>query len=134
MKLRRAHGLFGMSALVAGTVLALVASSVPAQASALPLQGEATAFLNSTLIWNYGAAPAGANQHCTPSAAHPYPVILTEGTFASMYNSFGAISPDLANNGYCVYAFNYGQTLDPSMFNAMGDIPTSAGQLSSFVS
>src|SRR5580692_9636500 len=133
MKLRRAHGLLGMSALVAGTVLALVASSFPAQASALPLQGEASAFLNSTLIWNYGAAPAGANQHCTPSAAHPYPVILTEGTFASMYNSFGAISPDLANNGYCVYAFNYGQTLPFTGFYAMGDIAASAAQLSSEV-
>jgi triacylglycerol esterase/lipase EstA (alpha/beta hydrolase family) len=133
MKLRRAHGLFGMSALVAGTVLALVASSVPAQASALPLQGEATAFLNSTLIWNYGAAPAGANQHCTPSAAHPYPVILTEGTFASMYNSFGAISPDLVNNGYCVYAFNYGQTIPLTSFYAMGNIATSASELATEV-
>jgi triacylglycerol esterase/lipase EstA (alpha/beta hydrolase family) len=133
MKLRRAHGLLGMSALVAGTVLALVASSVPAQASALPLQGEASAFLNSTLIWNYGAAPAGANQHCTPSAAHPYPVILTEGTFASMYNSFGAISPDLANNGYCVYAFNYGQTIPLTGFYAMGNIATSASELATEV-
>ena len=50
-----------------------------------------------------------------------------------MYNSFGAIAPDLVNKGYCVYAFNYGQTIRPSMLNAMGDIPTSAGQLSSFV-
>ena len=122
-----------MSALVAGTVLALVASSVPAQASALPLQGEASAFLNSTLLWNYSAPPAGANQHCTPSAAHPYPVILTEGTFASMYNSWGAVSPDLVNNGYCVYAFNYGQTLPGTGFYAMGNIAASASQLSSEV-
>jgi triacylglycerol esterase/lipase EstA (alpha/beta hydrolase family) len=133
MKLRRAHGLLGMSALVAGTVLVLVASSVPAQASALPLQGEASAFLNSTLLWNYSAPPAGANQHCTPSAAHPYPVILTEGTFASMYNSWGAVSPDLVNNGYCVYAFNYGQTLPGTGFYAMGNIAASASQLSSEV-
>jgi hypothetical protein len=55
--------------------------------------------------------PGGANARCTPSAAHPYPVILTERTFASMYNSFGAISPDLVDNGYCVYAFNCGQTI-----------------------
>jgi triacylglycerol esterase/lipase EstA (alpha/beta hydrolase family) len=123
-----------MSALVAGTVLALVASSVPAQASALPLQGEASAFLNSTLIVNYNASPAGANRHCTPSAAHPYPVILTEGTFASMYNSFGAVSPDLVNNGYCVYAFNYGQTLPGTGFFAMGNIAASASQLSAEVS
>src|SRR5208282_4288109 len=106
---------------------------IPAQASTLPLQGEASAFLNSTLVWNYDAAPAGANQHCTPSAAHPYPVILTEGTFSSMYNSFGAISPDLVNNGYCVYAFNYGQTIPLSGFYAMGDIATSASELSAEV-
>ncbi len=134
MNIRRARGLIGLSAVVAGTVLTLVASSVPAQASTLPLQGEAAAFLNSTLIWNYGAAPAGANQHCTPSAAHPYPVILSEGTFASMYNSFGAISPDLVNNGYCVYAFNYGQTLPLTGFYAMGSIATSASELATEVS
>jgi triacylglycerol esterase/lipase EstA (alpha/beta hydrolase family) len=134
MKLRRAHGLVGVSALVAGTVFALVAGTVPAQASTLPLQGEASAFLKSTLPANYAAAPAGANQHCTPSAAHPYPVILTEGTFSSMYNSFGAISPDLVNNGYCVYAFNYGQTIPFSGFYAMGDIATSASELSAEVS
>ena len=41
----------------------------------------------------------------------PIPVVLVEGTFASMSNSFGAVSPDLVNNGYCVFAFNFGQTL-----------------------
>jgi triacylglycerol esterase/lipase EstA (alpha/beta hydrolase family) len=122
-----------MSALVAGTALALVASSVPAQAATLALQGEASAFANSALIWNYGAAPAGANARCTPSAAHPYPIILSEGTFGSMYNSFGAISPDLVNNGYCVYAFNYGQTLPLTGFYAMGNIASSAGQLATEV-
>jgi triacylglycerol esterase/lipase EstA (alpha/beta hydrolase family) len=133
MKLRRPGGLAGLATVIATTAIALVASSVPAQASTLPEQGEAQAFFNSTLIWNYTAAPAGANQACTPSAAHPYPVILTEGTFASMYNSFGAISPDLVNNGYCVYAFNYGQTIPLSGFYAMGNIASSAAQLSTEV-
>jgi triacylglycerol esterase/lipase EstA (alpha/beta hydrolase family) len=133
MKLRRHHALAWMSTVIAATSLALVASSLPAQAQDLPLQGEAQAFLNSTLIWNYSAAPAGANQACTPSAAHPYPVILTEGTFASMYNSFGAIAPDLVDNGYCVYAFNYGQTIPFSGFYAMGNIATSATELSNEV-
>ena len=135
MNIRRSRALAGLSTAVAATALVLVASSVPAQAQTqtLPLQGEAQAFLNSTLIWNYTAAPEGANQPCTPSAAHPYPVILTEGTFASMYNSFGAIAPDLADNGYCVYAFNYGQTIPLSGFYAMGNIATSAAQLSTEV-
>jgi triacylglycerol esterase/lipase EstA (alpha/beta hydrolase family) len=148
MKLRRAHWLFGMPAavvgpvvvgtvvvgtVVVGTVVALISASVPAQAVSLPLQGEASAFLNSTLPWNYNAGPPGANRHCMPSAAHPYPVILTEGTFSSMYNSFGAISPDLVNNGYCVYAFNYGQTIPHTGFYAMGDVAASASKLSSEV-
>src|SRR5271169_6671335 len=122
MKIRQAHWLFGMSAAVVGAVVALIATSVPAQAASLPLQGEASAFFNSTLPWNYNASPPGANKHCTPSAGHPYPVILTEGTFSSMYNSFGAISPDLVNNGYCVYAFNYGQTIPLTGIYAMGNI------------
>jgi triacylglycerol esterase/lipase EstA (alpha/beta hydrolase family) len=51
-----------------------------------------------------------------------------------MYNSFEAVSPDLVNNGYCVYAFNYGQTIPLSGFYAMGDIPSSASQLAAEVS
>jgi triacylglycerol esterase/lipase EstA (alpha/beta hydrolase family) len=124
----------GPPAVAAMVAIALSASALPAHAqSTLPLESEASAFLNSTLVWNYDASPPGANVPCTPSAAHPYPVVLVEGTFSSMYNSFGAISPDLVNNGYCVYAFNYGQTLPLTGFYAMGNIATSAAQLSTEV-
>jgi triacylglycerol esterase/lipase EstA (alpha/beta hydrolase family) len=134
MRFRRTCVRVALPAAAAGITLALVLGSVPAQASSgLPLQPEAAAFVNSTLIWNYTAAPAGANTGCQPSAAHPYPVILTEGTFASMYNSFGAIAPDLADNGYCVYAFNYGQTIPLSGLYAMGNIAASASQLATEV-
>jgi triacylglycerol esterase/lipase EstA (alpha/beta hydrolase family) len=133
MKRPRFSRLFGVSAIVAGTAIALVLGSIPAQASSLPLQSEASAFLNSTFFWNYTASPPGANHHCTPTASHPYPVVLVEGTFSSMYNSFGAISPDLVNNGYCVYAFNYGQTIPLTGIYATGDIASSASQLASEV-
>jgi triacylglycerol esterase/lipase EstA (alpha/beta hydrolase family) len=133
MRRPRLNRVFGMSAVVAGAAIALVISSVPAQAATLPLEGEATAFINSTFVWNYSASPPGANQRCTPSAAHPYPVVLVEGTFSSMYNSFGAISPDLVNNGYCVYAFNYGQTLPLTGIYATGNIATSASELATEV-
>ncbi len=134
MKLPRFSRIFGTSAIVAGTAVALVLASVPAQASTLPLESEASAFLNSTFFWNYGASPPGANVRCTPSATHPYPVVLVEGTFSSMYNSFGAIAPDLVNNGYCVYAFNYGQTLPLTGIYATGEIAASASQLATEVS
>jgi triacylglycerol esterase/lipase EstA (alpha/beta hydrolase family) len=127
-----------LASIAGGAALAMVGvlaplAAAPAQAATLPLQGEAQAFINSTFFWNYGAAPAGANVGCTPSVAHPYPVILTEGTFSSMYNSFGALSPDLADNGYCVYAFNYGQTLPLTGIYATGDIAASASQLANEV-
>jgi triacylglycerol esterase/lipase EstA (alpha/beta hydrolase family) len=122
----------GGGALIAATVVAPLAAA-PAQAASLPLEGEASAFVGSTFFWNFNAPPPGANAPCHPSAAHPYPVVLTEGTFASMYNSFGAVSPDLVNNGYCVYAFNYGQTLPLTGIDATGDIAASARQLASEV-
>jgi triacylglycerol esterase/lipase EstA (alpha/beta hydrolase family) len=135
MRLRRVRTIF-LTALTtaAATVLAVATSSAPAGAATLPLEGEAQAFLGSALVWNYNAPPPGANVPCTPSAAHPYPVILTEGTFSSMYNSFGAISPDLVDNGYCVYSFNYGQTIPFTSINATGNIVSSATQLSDEVS
>lgn len=133
MKRRPWHSVFRLSALAAGAALTLTAVAVPAQAAQLPLGNEGVAFVNSVNPLFYHASPLGANVPCHPSAAHPYPVVLVEGTFASMYNSFQAISPDLVNNGYCVYAFNYGQTIPGSGFYAMGDIPTSAGQLATEV-
>lgn len=129
---RRRFRRFAMSAGVLAMVATLTMGVLPAAAQ-LSEAGEGPQFLNSGLVWNWYASPQGANTGCQPTSAHQYPVVLTEGTFASMYNSFGAIAPDLVNNGYCVYAFNYGQTIDPSMFDAMGNIRKSAGQLSSFV-
>lgn len=133
MKSLRWRGPLTARVLVAGMTAALALSAVPAQASSLPMESEASAFISSTFFWNYEAPPPGANVPCTPSAAHPYPVVLVEATFSSMYDNFGAISPDLVNNGYCVYAFNYGQTIPFTGFHAMGDIRTSAAELSTEV-
>jgi triacylglycerol esterase/lipase EstA (alpha/beta hydrolase family) len=133
LKRRRWNGFFGLSVLAASVAVILTVGTAPAQAASLPLGNEALAFLNSTNPFFYQASPPGANVGCRPSAAHPYPVVLVEGTFASMYNSFGAVSPDLVNNGYCVYAFNYGQTIPLSGINATGDIPASAAELAAEV-
>lgn len=55
------------------------------------------------------ASPPGANNwSCKLSAAHPDPVILVHGTFGDMSDSWQALSPLLKNNGWCVFAFNYG--------------------------
>ncbi len=79
-------------------------------------------------------SPPGANNwSCKPTPAHPYPVVLVHGTLANMDDNWQAASPLLANNGYCVFAFNYGGASPTSDFQGTGDIATSAGQLASFV-
>src|SRR5581483_1845860 len=56
-----------------------------------------------------GAAPPGANDFsCRPSAAHPEPVVLVHGLGATMGENWSAISPLLADAGYCVFALTYG--------------------------
>lgn len=80
-----------------------------------------------------GAAPPGANDFsCKPPARHPYPVVLVHGTFGNMSNSWNLVAPTLERLGYCVFALDYGNSPTPGI-NGTGDIPTSAGQLSTFV-
>ena len=80
-----------------------------------------------------GSSPPGSNDWtCRPSTAHPYPVVLAHGTFGDMTNSWQALSPLLANNGYCVFALDYGGS-PGNPIQAYGPIETSAAQLSQFV-
>jgi triacylglycerol esterase/lipase EstA (alpha/beta hydrolase family) len=74
--------------------------------------------------------PGADNWACQPSAAHPLPVILVNGTFANQDDNWQAAAPLLADNGYCVFTFNYGGTGDVT---ATGDIATSAAELAAFV-
>ncbi|WP_299050627.1 alpha/beta fold hydrolase [uncultured Nocardioides sp.] len=74
-----------------------------------------------------GVPPPGANEYdCRPDAAHPQPVVLVNGTFETMDKNWVTMSPYLADAGYCVFAFNYGN-------RATGPIPRSARQLRRFV-
>ena len=80
-----------------------------------------------------GGSPLGANDPwCRPSAAHPRPVVLVNGTFANQINSWSALSPLLKNHGYCVFTFNYGG-LFLGQIGAYGPVAASAGELSAEV-
>ena len=92
------------------TLVLLAAAAVPAHAQSSP-----------------GVSPPGANDwSCTPTAARPTPVVLVHGTFADMTVSWNLISPALAQDGYCVFAFDYGT-------RATGPIEDSAAELAAFV-
>jgi triacylglycerol esterase/lipase EstA (alpha/beta hydrolase family) len=82
------------------------------------------------------ASPPGANDwSCKPSAAHPRPVVLVHGTFADMSDSWQALSPLLKNNGWCVFALNYGSYAGSGALGiyGTGEIRNSAKELSAFV-
>lgn len=116
---------------------ALVAAGAPAGANAaLPVHYGAAAeaeSINAELY--YPTFVPGANNGCKPSSAHPYPVVLVIATLSDEGSNWVTLSPLLANAGYCVYTFNYGETglSDFGRIDALGYIERSAEQLSSFV-
>lgn len=122
-----------LRAVVVSAVAAAFTVSACTTAAAYPVNYSFTAAIAYTLTHN-GQPPLGANNwSCRPSAAHPNPVVLVHGTFGNMTDSWEALSPLLANNGYCVFALNYGGSSASNPIQASGDIAASASQLSAFV-
>jgi len=100
-----AIALFGALLLVA-----LGAASAPAQGPPSP-----------------GASPPGANDFsCKPTKGHTRPIVLVHGTGGDMTVSWNLISPTLVDDGYCVFALDYGN-------RGTGPIEDSAAQLGDFI-
>ncbi|MFI1237120.1 esterase/lipase family protein [Nocardia salmonicida] len=80
-------------------------------------------------------APPSANDwSCKPSDEHPRPVVLAHGTGSTAAGNWVTLSPLLAEAGYCVFAFDYGETvMSLGAFKGLGDIPTSAHTMAAFV-
>ena len=114
------------AAALAVTAACAAAGASSAQATLPVIYNFPTAIAASAV--QPGGSPAGANVACTPSAAHPRPVVLVNGTFANQITSWNALAPLLKNNGYCVYTFNYGG-LFLGQIGSYGPIATSAAQL-----
>jgi triacylglycerol esterase/lipase EstA (alpha/beta hydrolase family) len=123
----------GLGAALAA-VLAVVSLGGPARAVVLPVNWDFTAGAAATALTPNTPPPGADNFSCRPTAAHPSPVILVNGTFANMDDNWQAASPLLANHGYCVFAFNYGGATPSDPIQETGEIAASAARLSSFVS
>lgn len=126
-----------VSLLVLAVVLvAGIAIPATADAAALPVPYGNAALADFALHEVFApTSVAGANHNCMPSASHPYPVVLVHGTAEDEGSNWVSLAPLLANNGYCVYAFNYGET-DLSLagrVDALNYIQHSAQELSDFV-
>jgi triacylglycerol esterase/lipase EstA (alpha/beta hydrolase family) len=128
---RRARWLFAAVSTLAITAFQLGAQPANAAAS-YPVTPTLEQGIAESLP-NPAASPAGVNlPSCTPSAAHPLPVILITGTFGNMIDDWSGLGPTLANAGYCVYSTPIGA--DPhSVVQTTGPVVNSTNQISSFV-
>lgn len=91
----------------------------------------AVALTTSVLFPN--ADPPGANDwSCRPSAAHPRPVVLLHGTYFNSYANWGMVAPELAADGYCVFALNYGDEHGIAV-KGTAAVPESAKEVARFV-
>ncbi len=118
-------------AMACGLVITTTATGTQATSS-LPVSYSSISAIGAALL-NPGGAPPGANDwDCTPSASHPRPVVLVHGTLANMTVNWNALSPLLKNNGYCVYALNYGGMI-AGQIAGTGAIEDSAAELDAFV-
>jgi triacylglycerol esterase/lipase EstA (alpha/beta hydrolase family) len=120
------------------TAAACAVFAAPALADSTPATGPLPVIYNGFYGYSHAsstASPPGANLGCKPSSAHPYPVVLVHGTFGDMSDSWQALSPLLYDNGYCVYALNYGSYNGSGAFGVYGTgyIEQSASELGSFI-
>lgn len=112
-------------------VVTLLSTGGTAAAAPLPVvYNSAQAVLASAA--HPGAAPPGANDWSCRSATRPRPVVLLHGTHVNMLLNWHTLSPLLKNNGYCVFALNYGG-LRYGQVGGTGDIPASGAELAAFV-
>lgn len=126
-----------------GFVLAVVLALVPSVANAQ--EREAVVYSGIVALANAALRPdtdpPGADDWtCRPSAAHPRPVVLVHGTVDNMTYTWHTLAPLLKNNGYCVFALNYGELpglhvgLPGSVHTfGAGPIAASAAELGAFV-
>ena len=108
--MRRNHRML----LLLGTLAALVALPTPANAQT-----------------SEPPPPPEANDDCTGDQ-DPTPVVIVHGTFANRTQAGSTLSPELENEGYCVFALNYGNC-SPGGSCGRGPIEDSARELRRFV-
>jgi triacylglycerol esterase/lipase EstA (alpha/beta hydrolase family) len=113
-------------------------ASVVTSSGPYPVGNAATGYLAE--LTDPTSSPPGVNVsgcHLATKGPKRYPVILLPGTAYDLADTWQALGPILADAGWCVYGLNYGATADTTLSGnriwSVGDIPTSAGQLATFV-
>jgi triacylglycerol esterase/lipase EstA (alpha/beta hydrolase family) len=99
----RARTSTSFAGLIASCVFLLVVSAAPA--SPYPVIYNFPVGLAESAVY---PTPPGTNiWSCRPTGRHPRPVVLVPGLTGSMARDWQAAAPVLANNGYCVFAYDF---------------------------
>lgn len=98
-----------------------------------------TAALSFAALFTVGttaahASSSGVNDStCTPSAAHPYPVVFLHGLGANGNEDINEVQSAVAGKGYCTYSLTYGTGAYGPYVGGVADVTQSAGQIASFI-
>lgn len=80
------------------------------------------------------ASSSGLNDWtCTPTAAHPEPLVLLHGLGANKDINFASMGKFLVSKGYCAYSVTFGVTSYGPSVGGLGSMPASAAEISAFV-
>ncbi|WP_372672001.1 esterase/lipase family protein [Amycolatopsis kentuckyensis] len=119
----------------AATVAVLVLGGGTAHAAEREPTGPVQPNILTAAVYSLGnptIAPPGANDwNCKPTAQHPNPVLLSNGTTANAYENWANLSWKLANAGYCVFAGNFGGA-PGSFLQTVGPIADTTKALAAF--
>jgi triacylglycerol lipase len=121
-----------VSAVVAGVALASP-SGAEDTAAPLPVTYNFLAGAAQQGLAPSPDAPGTNDWSCTPSKAHPRPVVLVHGTSGARDTNWPTYGPLLSNHGYCVFALTYGGAGPDARIAGLGRIQDSAVQLRAFV-
>jgi len=81
------------------------------------------------------ATPSGGinDDGCSPSPAHPRPVVLLHGLGANKNEDINKLQDHLAGNGYCTFSLTYGAyPLFPTV-GGLASLDSSADQIAAFI-
>src|SRR5436309_15981955 len=81
------------------------------------------------------AVTTGGNNDfaCRPSAAHPNPVVLLHGTFATYYEDLNFLQADLAARGYCTFSLTCGAYPQFPFVGGLKPVAESSREIKNFV-